>query len=325
MTRALAIVGPTAAGKTTLAIEVARRLDGEVVSLDSRQAYRGFRIGTAAPTAEELGAVPHHGVGFLEPHERYGAGRFARLATEWIAAIEGRGRVPILAGGTGLFLRALARPVFREPPMDPGRRAALREWLEGRPGERVRRWATRLDPALAERLDALDRQRAARTLELALLAGRPLSWWIRHGEPERPPLPVLSFVLRSPPEVLRERIERRARHLLEEGWVEEARALAAAGLEEAPPFDAVGYRDALALARGEIGREEAVERIVRATWAYARRQRTWFRHQVPEPAVRLDASGPTGQLARRIEREWSATAERPAERGTGGEGRRPGG
>lgn len=309
---AIAIVGPTATGKTGLAIAVAGAVDGEIVSLDSRQAYRGMEVGTAAPTAEERAAVPHHGVAFLEPGERYGAGRFARLARGWMREIRARGRVPILAGGTGFFLRALTDPVFREPPIEEARREALRDWMNAREAAWLRRWAGRLDPALAETLERVDPQRAARTLELALLAGRPLSWWHAHGEPEAPPLRALVYALELPREAHRERIARRAEALLEANWPEEARRLRDAGLAGGHGWDAIGYEDALALAEGRREREEAVERIVRATWAYARRQRTWYRHQLPPSAAGLDARRPTGQLARRIVEDWRSRGVPPA-------------
>lgn len=300
--RAIAIVGPTASGKTALAIEVARGLDGEVISADSRQAYRGFSIGTAAPTDAERAAVPHHGVGMLDPQERYGAGRFTALARDWIREIESRGRVPILAGGTGLFLRALTHPLFREPAADPVVRDRVRAWLDGADAAEVMRWAARLDPASPR-----DPQRASRTVELALLSGRPLSWWLAHGAPERPGLRVRVYALDLPAEALRARILARTRAVVESGaWEEEVRALERVGHVESRAFDALGYGDVRDLARGRIDRETAIERIFAATWAYARRQRTWFRHQLPGDAIRLDGSEATDQLARRICGDWRA-------------------
>ncbi len=305
---ALAIVGPTASGKTGLAVAVARALDGEVISLDSRQAYRGFRVGTAAPGPDDLAAAPHHGVGFLDPSEPYGAGRFARLARGWIGDIRARGQVPILAGGTGLFLRALTDPVFAEPPIDPDRRRRLRKWVEAHDPDLVRRWADRLDPELAARLASVDRQRASRTIELALFTGRPLSWFIDHGEPEHPPLELLIYAIELPSEELRSRIASRASDSLR-AWLDEVRELRDRNLGGSAAFESLGYQHVLALEEGRLEREEALERIVSDTWAYARRQRTWFRHQLPAEAVRLDGSQATGQLARRIARDWRSAVE----------------
>lgn len=302
---ALAVVGPTATGKTELSVRLARRIGGEIVNMDSRQAYRGTQVGTAAPTPGERRRAPHHGVGFLDPEERYGAGRFARLARGWMEEIRGRGRVPILAGGTGFFLRALTDPVFEEPEMDPGRRAALEDWAEDRDDEELRGWVRRLDPELARRLDTLDPQRCARALELALLTGRPLSWWQDHGEPEAPPLDAVVAVLELDRDRHRARIRRRARRLLEEGWKEEVEALMEAGYgADDPPFSAVGYRQVAAVVRGETEEEDALERIFLDTWKYARRQRTWFRTQVGDDALRLDAARPAPELVERLLQAW---------------------
>lgn len=302
----LAVLGPTATGKTELAIELARRLAGEIVSLDSRQAYAGLVAGTAAPGAADLARAPHHGVGFLAPGTRYGAGRFSRLARRWIREIRGRGRLPILAGGTGFFYRALTRPIFREPPLEESRRAALEAWLDGRSLASLRAWVAALDPEFNERLDVLDRQRCLRAIEIALLSGRPITWWQRHGPSEAEPIGALPLVLTLPGEAHRARIRERAERALASGWPEEVRALRAAGYErDSPAFSSIGYRAVDDWIRGETSREEALTRIVRDTWAYARRQRTWFRHQVPEEAPRLDAREPVERLADRAEAAWA--------------------
>ena len=301
----LAVLGPTATGKTRLALELAERLDGEIVSLDSRQAYAGLSVGTAAPDAAERARVRHHGVGFLPPGARYGAGTFTRLARKWIEEIRGRGRLPLLVGGTGLFYRALERPIFREPPMDPARRSALEAWLEGHSIETLRRWASELDPVLAERLEVLDRQRCLRAIEMALLTGRPLTWWQRHGPREAEPIRALAVVLALPGEVHRRRVRERAESALDGGWADEVRALRAAGHDsDSPAFSSIGYRAVDDWLSGEISRDEALSRIVRDTWAYARRQRTWFRHQVAPDALRIDAREPVDALAERVCAEW---------------------
>ena len=304
-----AIVGPTATGKTAVAIEVARRLGGEIISMDSRQAYRGFVVGTAAPSPAERAAAPHHGVGFLDPDERYGAGRFARLATRWISDIRERGSVPLLAGGTGLFLRALTHPMFAEPAFDPARRERLHAWLDGLDRNELVRWAARLDGSLADRSRPLDRQRAARTVELVLLSGKPLTAWFESGRTERPPLPTATWVLELPAPLLRARIRRRVEVLIRDGaWPQEVRDLLSRGVQGSRAFDALGYGDVAALVRGRAHVEETIERVSTLTWRYARRQRTWFRHQLPEDAVVLDASTGAEQLARHIADAWRASA-----------------
>ncbi len=299
-------MGATATGKSELALALALRLGGEIIGLDSRQAYRGLAVGTAAPEFGQLYSVPHHGIGFLDPRESYSAGHFARLARRWIRQIRDRGRVPILAGGTGFFLRALLDPVFEEPPLDEESRRRLREWLVDQPAELVGRWARRLDPERVASLQVLDRQRAGRAIELALLSGRGLSWWYRHGEREVRPVPMLVYSLGLPREVHRERIRRRVERLLDGGWLEEVRGLREAGVPpDAPALGAVGYREIAALLAGELERDAAVAEIARRTWGYARRQRTWFRHQLP--GLRwLDATLPIDELAERVAREWVA-------------------
>lgn len=316
---ALAIMGPTATGKSELAVRVAERLDGEIVSVDSRQAYRGMEVGTGAPPRALREQIPHHGLLFLDPGERYGAGRFARRARRWISAIRSRGRVPVLAGGTGFFLSALVDPVFEEPPMDEGRREALREWFDAREPTRLRRWARRLDPVLCQRQGPVDPQRAARTLELVLLSGRPLSWWQDHGPPEAPPVPVGTILLTLDAGALRERIRSRVEERVDGGWEEEVERLRDAGHgPESPAWDALGYREVAALADGRLSREDAVERIAADTWQYARRQRTWFRHQPPAEALRLDAEKPLDELAERVTEEWRRVGHSPRERGAKG-------
>lgn len=300
----LAIVGATGSGKTELAIALARRLDGEIIGVDSRQAYRGMEVGTAAPSSAERAAVPHHGIGFLDPGQRYSAGEFARLARGWVAEITARGRVPILAGGTGFFLHALVNPVFEEPPMDTARRAELRRWLATVPAERARSWSERLDPDWSAGRDVLDRQRAARSIEVALLSGHPLSWWLERAEPAAEPLSLLAFGMTLPPELHRARIRERIERQFEEGWLEEVAALRAAGVPaDAPALNAVGFREVAACLDGDMVREEAIDAIASQSWAYARRQRTWFRHQLP--GLRwLDATEAIEHLSELVETEW---------------------
>ena len=302
----LVILGPTATGKTALALEVARLLNGEIISADSRQAYRGLEAGTAAPSPSDRSSVLHHGVAFLEPGERYGAGRFARLCRQWVSEIESRGRVPIITGGTGFFVRAVTQPVFREPDLDAGRRMSLESWLSELPLEEVRRWTQRLDPDMGVRLPVVDRQRAGRTLELTLLTGRSLTWWQQHAPPEAEALRARTWVLQLDPEAHRARIEERVRLMLDSGWVEEVDSLVSGGHGPgSPAMTSIGYMDVLRFARGEISRGEAVKAIVGDTWQYARRQRTWFRHQLEDDVIRVPADTDTAELARRIAADWT--------------------
>ena len=301
----LAITGPTASGKTALSLEVARRLDGEIVSVDSRQVYRGMDIGTAKATAAERAAVPHQGLDLIEPSQRYSAGRFARDAQRWIAAIRERGRTPVLVGGTGFFLRALTQPLFREPPMESGRRRRLEQALEPLDEARLWRWLARLDPPIVSRMGgAGGRQRLKRAIEVALLTGRPLSWWQREAAGEEA-LPLLVFVCELPRAELYRRIDRRVHAMVEQGLLDEVRRLRDQGFDESVPgMSATGYREMLAHLRGDVSLDEAIEQIQRATRQYARRQLTWFRNQLPESAVRLDATRPVNELADEVADRW---------------------
>ncbi|HKP74346.1 MAG TPA: tRNA (adenosine(37)-N6)-dimethylallyltransferase MiaA [Longimicrobiaceae bacterium] len=303
--RALAIVGPTSSGKTALSIEVARRLGGEIVSMDSRSVYRGMDIGTAKPTAEERGGIAHHGIDLVEPSERFSAGRWARYAREKIEEIRGRGAVPMLVGGSGFFLRALTDPIFREPELDPERRAALSRELGALP-----------DDALLARLEALDletaarlrtgggRQRLMRAVEVAELSGKPLSWWHRHAPPEAPPVPVLAFVLEVPRERLAANIDARIGEMVAAGLVDEVRGLVARYGEDAPGLNAHAYIELFPYFRGERTLDEALELAARNTKAYTKRQQTWNRTQLSEPVVRLDAMRPRAELVGEIVAAW---------------------
>ena len=307
---ALAIVGPTSSGKTALSIEVARRLGGEIISMDSRSVYRGMDVGTAKPTIAERGGIPHHGIDLAEPSERFSAGRWARYARVAIEEIRGRGAVPMLVGGSGFFLRALTDPIFREPEMDPARRAALARELDGLSDAEL---LARLAPLDAETADRLrsggGRQRLMRALEVALLTEHPLSWWHRHAPPEAPPVPVLAFVLEVPRERLAANIDARIGEMVEAGLVDEVRGLVARYGEDAPGLNAHAYIELFPYFRGERTLDEALELAARNTKAYTKRQQTWNRTQLSEPVVRLDALRPRAELADAIVSAWRAGME----------------
>lgn len=303
---ALVVTGPTASGKTRLALEVAEAVGGEIVSMDSRQVYRGMDVGTAKATAAQRARVPHHGLDLVDPDQAYSAGRFAREARSWIDGISGRGRVPLLVGGTGFFLRALTRPVFREPDLDPERRTGLRDHLSTYPRPTLERWVRALDPERAEVAAEGGPQRMIRTLEVTLLTGRPLSWWHRAAPADGPALEPLIVVLGRPRPELDRRIDRRVTRMLEAGLVEEVRGLLEAGYgAEDPGLSGVGYREIVAYLEGEWSLEEAADAIRRSTRRYARRQLTWFRNQLPADGVhRLDATRPTPELVAAVVDRW---------------------
>lgn len=305
----LAIVGPTGAGKTALSIGVAQEIGGEIISMDSRQIYRGMDVGTAKVASREQAAVPHHGLDIRNPGERYSAGEFGRDARRWIASIEARGRVPVLVGGTGFFLKVLTEPIFREPPLDQSRRSAIENVLGRMPGQELERWVRLLDPGRADIAVAGGNQRMLRTLSIALLTGRTLSWWHRRSPCEGTPLRGVICLLEVPLDVLDARIRARIHAMMAEGFVEEVASLLRAGRSRRDPgLDGVGYREIAGHLKGEIGLEEAVERTRVATRQYARRQRTWFRHQLGPDAVTVDGTAAVEAQRAAVVAAWRARA-----------------
>lgn len=296
------LVGPTAVGKTAVALALSEFWPITVLSADSRQVYRHLDIGTAKPTVEQRHEVPHFGLDLVEPGERYSAGRFARDAARWLDELV-PDRQPVVVGGTGFYVRALADGLFREPPMDMDRRSRLIQWTRDREG--LGRWAARLDPGYA----GGGRQRAARAVEVALLTGRALSWWQQRAKVEGIMRPWY-VRLAVPRLVLHRRIVKRVHAMLSAGLVAEVEALLAGGLApDAPGLNAVGYREVVQYLRGTLAAAHLPEAIVTATRRYAKRQVTWFRHQLlGHPVITLDATDSPATLARRIAELWAQRA-----------------
>lgn len=297
------IVGPTAVGKTAVAVALARHREITVISADSRQVYRGLDVGTAKPSADVRRQVPHLGIDLVDPGERFSAGRFAREAAAWLTSLPA-GRSTVVVGGTGLYVRALVEGLFREPELDRARRARLARWTAAVQG--LGRWAARLDPGYT----GGGRQRASRVVEVALLTGRPLSWWQRAARAEGLMRPWY-VRLTLPRAVLHQRIAARTRAMLDAGWIDEVRAVLARGVPpEAPGLDAVGYRDVVRYLQGQLPADRLEEAIITGTRRYAKRQETWFRHQLQGGVVTtLDAAAPAAELARRIVRQWQEASD----------------
>lgn len=296
------LVGSTAVGKTAVALALSDYWPVTVISADSRQVYRRLDIGTAKPSAGDRRRVPHVGLDLVEPGERYSAGRFARDAAGWLEDLA-PDRQPVVVGGTGFYVRALADGLFREPPMDAAQRKRLDQWAGSVEG--LGRWAARLDPNYA----GGGRQRAARTVEIALITGHALSWWQQRAKTEGIMRPWY-VQLTVPRVVLHRRIEERVRAMLDRGFVAEVESVLAGGVKpDAPGLNAVGYREVVQYLSGSLARERLPEAIAAATRGYAKRQGTWFRHQlIGQPVISLDATDAPATLARRIAELWAEAA-----------------
>lgn len=286
--RAVALMGPTASGKSAYAIELAQRLDGEIVSVDSALVYRRLDIGAAKPTQAEQAQAPHHLLDLREPWQPYSAAEFAIDAKRAIDAIVARGRLPILAGGTGLYFRALLEGLSDMPEADE----AMRATIAAEAGERG--WAAlhaelaNIDPDAGARIHATDAQRIQRALEVHRLSGKPISAWQREARAERLPLKVLKLAL-APPQraLLHARIERRFDAMLADGFLDEVRALRALPQLashprplDLPALRAVGYRQAWEYLEGASTPAEFRERTIAATRQLAKRQYTWLRGEL---------------------------------------------
>lgn len=286
--RCIALMGPTASGKSAYALELAERLGGEIVSVDSALVYRGLDIGAAKPTRDEQARVPHHLIDVREPWQPYSAAEFARDARVAIDAILARGRIPILAGGTGLYFRALLDGLADMPDADPALREAITADADARGWAALHADLAVVDPAAAARIHATDAQRIQRALEVQRLTGRPISDWQRESTRVRFPARVLKLVL-SPADraVLHARIEQRFDVMLGAGFLDEMRALRAlpqlrahpAPLE-LPAVRAVGYRQAWEFLDGACDAATFRARAIAATRQLAKRQFTWLRREV---------------------------------------------
>lgn len=276
--RLLCVVGPTGSGKTDLAIELAAALDGEVISADSVQIYRGFDIGSGKPTADEMARVRHHLIGTQGPLEPIDAASWAKLADAAIADIRARGKVPIVCGGTYFWIRALVLGLVNAPAGDPAVRARHRAIAELRGRSALHDELARVDPASAGRLHPNDVVRVSRALEIWELSGRRMSDWHADHAFKGRRFDVTTLAIAWSPEALTARIGARVEGMLASGWIDETRGLLDTGYASARAMGAVGYAEVHAHLQGRLPREELKTAIVTATRVFARRQRTWLNH-----------------------------------------------
>lgn len=276
----LVITGPTASGKTALGVETALALNGEVVSADSMQIYRRMDIGTAKPTPEEQRGVRHHMLDVAEPTENFSAAKYAELAAACVEDIRSRGKLPVVVGGTGLYIDGLLRGTeYAAAPEDPMLRAGLEEEYDRIGGEAFRDKLRKTDPARAERLAAGDRKRLVRAMEVFLLTGETITAHDERSRRTKPRYTALKLALTfRERETLYERIDRRAAQMFERGLVEEVRSLLREGVPaNSTAMQAIGYKETAAYLRGECSLAEAVETVQRKSRQYAKRQLTWLR------------------------------------------------
>jgi tRNA dimethylallyltransferase len=275
----IAIAGPTGAGKSELALRVAEEFGGEVVNCDSLQIYRYFDIGTAKLTPAEMRGVPHHLIDILDPDEVFTAGEYARLGRAALATISSRGRLPVVAGGTGFYLRALFEGLFRGPERD----TALRERLAARERKKagsLHRLLGRFDAAAAARIHRNDVPKVMRAVEVCLLARRPVTEMFGEGRDRLEGFRTLKMGLAPDRDELYRRLDVRCRRMFESGLAEEVQRILDRGFPlEAKPFESHGYRQAVQMLRGEVNAKEALFYAQRNTRNYAKRQMTWFRKE----------------------------------------------
>jgi tRNA dimethylallyltransferase len=301
VSRSIFLVGPTASGKSGVALALAERLGGEIISVDSMQVYRGLDIGTAKPSAIERARVPHHLIDVVELNAPFDAAKFVELARLAEADIHARGRVPIFCGGTGLYLKAYLEGLGEAPPSD----AAVRQELEATPLEVLLRELQRHDPVTYERIDRQNPRRVVRALEVIRLTGQPFSAQRAEWQPlstlNSQPSTILG--LQRANADLHARIHARVDEMFTRGLVEETRTLLERGLEQnQTAMQAIGYRQVVEHLRGERSLTETIELVKIKTRQYAKRQMTWFRRQLSVQWISVDAHADAGLLADQIVR-----------------------
>jgi tRNA dimethylallyltransferase len=275
----VAVAGPTGSGKSELALQIAEKFNGEVINCDSLQVYRHFDIGTAKLPISERRGIPHHLIDIVDPNELFTAGEFARVGRQVVADITARGKLPIVAGGTGFYLRALIDGLFTGPSRDDDLRTRLAEREKRRSGS-LHRLLTRFDRASSQKIHANDVPKVMRALEVCLLTRRPVSELFREGRDALRGYRVLKLGLFPERDVLYRGLDARCAAMFEGGLVEEVRHILSLGFAaECKPFESHGYKQALQLIRGELSPRDAVFYAQRNTRQYAKRQITWFRRE----------------------------------------------
>jgi len=277
----LAIVGPTAIGKTIVAIDVANKVNGEIIGLDSRQIYKGMGVGTAQPTIEELAAAPHHLIGVKDPDSPISAGKYAKLVLNLVKDISERGKEPIICGGAGLYYRAITKGIFSESETDLDVREKLIQEYEETGPEGLLNRLQELDPEYAVKVHPNNKKRLIRALEIYTVTGKPPSEHFNRQEKfGTQKLNIFTVLLTIDRKELDKRIAKRTAKMLNSGWIEETKMLRK-GIDPIAmhPMDSIGYRQIAAFLDGKLNKEELEAKIILRTCQYARRQLQWFRQE----------------------------------------------
>lgn len=275
----VAILGPTASGKTRLALDLARQFQGEIVSCDAIQVYRGMDIGTAKTSKAEQNIVPHHMLDVQQPDQDFSAGDYQRMAREAIRGITSRGHVPFIAGGTGFYLRALVDGLFEGPPRSEELRARMRNIIRRKNTATLHRALQKIDPSSAARIMQTDAERIIRAYEVYLLTGKTMTWWQQQPRDAFTGYCWLKIGINLPREQLYERINRRVDEMYEAGFLDEVRDLLHKYPRTAHAFKAIGYRQAADHLEGKLSLDQAIEDTRKESRHYAKRQLTWFRSE----------------------------------------------
>lgn len=295
------VVGPTAVGKSRVAVEIAKRFESEILTADSRQVYRGMNVGTDKPPEEERQGIAHRLIDLVDPGEAFNAGLFCRHAASAIDRLYADRRLPLVVGGTGLYVRTLLKGLCEAPPADPALRAQLRQEARDQGADRFYARLVAVDPESASKLHPRDTSKVIRALEVYQLSGRPMSaFQAQHGFAERP-YQALLIGLNRDRDALYRRIEERIDWQLAHGFIEETKQLLDRGyLRDSAAMKGLGYRQVAAYLSGEYGRDEMIVRFKRDTRHFAKRQMTWFRSEPGIQWFQIEDSEPIQQTAGRV-------------------------
>lgn len=287
------IAGPTATGKSERSLHLAKRLNSEILSADSMQVYRFFDIGTAKPSIEDRKTVPHHLTDIINPDEEYSAGRFKKDSEKIINKLHAKAKIPIVSGGTGLYINAIAKGLSMAAPSDPELRKKLRKRLKKTGNQAMHNELLKVDPVAAKKINPADTFRIERALEVYYLTGKPMSSLQSSEKHETNQYDVLYLILNLDRSLLYQRINERVDRMIEKGFIEEVRSIIAMGYsDQLKPFKSIGYKEIVQYLRKELGLEQAVENIKKGTRNFAKRQLTWFKKVPSAEWIKVDIEKP---------------------------------